>query len=331
MRQHKALGFVSMLVAATAGWIGMPASATAEEVQPIAEVRITPGGVDWLPLGEDQGFTLTVGGPKGVVVYREFAAGEVPSLGPFDQEGRVLPDGTYGYELRPLTSAAGVELPRFLSGYLTVRDASFVVPVARPEVEAGGSGAGPGVTAEVPTPADVVVFDEGLVVDDSACFGEECIEGNPETSFSALLLKSAGPTILFHDVFDFFSPHRDWAIRINAFPTGGGEFFQVHDLGLDMTPTSVPFTLSGGAPDHSLFVSPDGNVGLGTSIPEARLHLFGNPTEDVFAGVGPSLPSPRLPPPSPLATAAPRSGVAPASSTLGPFPRLRLQTRPSAS
>lgn len=295
MRQHKSLGFVALLLAATAGWIGMPASAaTAEEVQPIAEVRITPGGVDWLPLGEDQGFTLTVAGPQGVVVYREFAAGEVPSIGLVDQEGRALPDGTYGYELRPLAPATGVERPRFISGYLTVRDASFVVPVARPEVEAGGSGAGPGATAEVPTPAalGVVVLDEELIVDDRVCIGDECIEGNSETNSHGLTLKSIGPLMVFDDVFEGFSPHRDWAIQINAFPVGGLEFFKIRDLGVDFVDTSEPFTLSGSAPDHSLFVDPSGNVGLGTSVPSSRLHLFGNPTDDVFVGAGPNGPFP---------------------------------------
>ncbi len=260
MRQRKGLGFVSMLLAATAGLIGMPAStATAEEAQPIAEVQITPDGVDWLPLAEHQGFTLAVAGPQGVVLHREFAPSEVPSLGLVDDVGKPLPDGSYSYELRPLPQSASV-----LSGYLSVREGSFVVPLVRPEWPTPDSEASSDDGVEVPAPSDPLVIDEEpLVVDEPVCIGEQCIPGNFEFQYGHLTLSSLNPTIKFDD-FNF----RDWAITVNE-PSGASEYFAVRDSGS----FTLPFVLSGGAPQHSLFVSSSGNVGLRTSAPVAPLHV----------------------------------------------------------
>jgi hypothetical protein len=296
MRQRKGLGFLSVLLAAAAAWIGMPASAaTAEEVQPIAEVRITPGGVDWVPLGEDQGFTLTVAGPQGVVLYREFSAGEVPSLGLLDEGERALADGVYTYELRSLAptdgllrESMGAEPSRLLSGYLSVRYGGFVVPIAHPEAQVQRIETGSGESSEVVDVADFVL-PEGLVVQGNACIGEECLEGDESPTSATLTLKNDVLELRFTDTPIGISPRRDWSIFINDF-LGSGEHFAVADLGLDDPPTtiSIPFRLVGGAPDHSLYVSSAGNVGLGTSVPGTRLHLFSAATADVFAGAGPN-------------------------------------------
>lgn len=44
--------------------------------------------------------------------------------------------------------------------------------------------------------------------------------------------------------------------------------------------------VSGVAAQDVIFVAPNGNVGIGTSTPGARLHLFSNQTSDVFASFG---------------------------------------------
>ncbi len=40
--------------------------------------------------------------------------------------------------------------------------------------------------------------------------------------------------------------------------------------------SKLPFKIKPGAPDNSIFVASSGNVGLGTTSPEERLHVFGN-------------------------------------------------------
>lgn len=110
-----------------------------------------------------------------MVLHREFGPGEVPALGLVDESGRALPDGVYGYELRPVAPVAGfrneataAEPSRFLSGYLSVRDGGFVVPPTSQDILSQRSESGSGASSPAPIPADLVL-DEELIVDDSAC------------------------------------------------------------------------------------------------------------------------------------------------------------------
>lgn len=256
MRQRK--GSVLTLIIGLSLLATAPVSAGSEQAAPLAELRITPGGVDWLPLGEPQGFTLTVAGPQGIVVSQEFAVGEVPSIGLVDDGGNALPDGAYSYELRPLLGSE-----RVLSGYLSIREGSFVVPLVRPVWPMPDGEASSFGSLEVPAPSDSLVIDEPLWVDEPVCIGEQCVEGNFEFQYGHLTLRSLNPTIQFDD-FNF----RDWAITVND-PSGAAEYFAIRDS----TSFTLPFVLSAGAPQHSLFISSSGNVGLRTSTPAAPLHV----------------------------------------------------------
>lgn len=48
------------------------------------------------------------------------------------------------------------------------------------------------------------------------------------------------------------------------------------------------FAVSGASAQNAVFVAPSGNVGIGTSTPAAKLHLFCSATDEVYASFGPS-------------------------------------------
>ena len=50
----------------------------------------------------------------------------------------------------------------------------------------------------------------------------------------------------------------------------------------------LPFRIRPGAPTSSIDVAADGDVGVGIASPQAKLHIFGANTADVFVGIGPN-------------------------------------------
>lgn len=77
---------------------------------------------------------------------------------------------------------------------------------------------------------------------------------------------------------------RNWRLAANE------SLFFIHDE----TGGVFPFTIIATAPTDSLVIGDNGTVGLGTLTPKGNavsgrgsLHVFGNPTDDAFSGIGP--------------------------------------------
>ena len=86
--------------------------------------------------------------------------------------------------------------------------------------------------------------------------------GLERVSFAAdLTASSSFPQVFFDDTDT--APNPDW--RIVADQVGVGFFDSVNN--------HIPFTIFTGAPDGSLWVRDNGNVGLGTMFPAQKLHL----------------------------------------------------------
>jgi hypothetical protein len=139
------------------------------------------------------------------------------------------------------------------SGHFSIQDGSFVTAAAKPPLR--------NVTANL--------TDDDLIIEGFACIGESCTSGDDD--FPVLRLKGQNPNILFDDVEPLSlvsSSFNDWAIGINASDVAK---FSILDVDGELT----PFSILGGAPDNSLFIRDNGNVGIGTATPAAKLEVGG--------------------------------------------------------
>ncbi len=115
---------------------------------------------------------------------------------------------------------------------------------------------------------DQQILDD-LIVDGSACIGQDCVNGE-SFGFKTLRLKENNLRIHFLDTSTSASfPSADWCIQINDTSNGGGNYYGiVHEN----TGRRI-MSLEANAPQHSLYVDDAGRVGFGTSNPVVELHV----------------------------------------------------------
>lgn len=72
---------------------------TAEAIAaPVATVNVNSSGISWQSQVENEAIVVTISGDDQFLTLR-FEAGQRPSFSGIDNEGRLLPDGTYTWEL----------------------------------------------------------------------------------------------------------------------------------------------------------------------------------------------------------------------------------------
>lgn len=257
--------------------------------QAVAQMEICLTRIDWSPRVEGyERLILTVAGPGDFYIRQEFGPGQAPYLDIVGTRGNPLPDGIYAYELRTVPRLErevrealarfrdtgndlaiedlrkkGQSLERSLvqSGYLSVREGRFV---NRDSIRESPSGQ----VKPTPRPSPQSIGTK-VITNAWECIGTACAAG--DDNVPVLKLKGGVVRIKFEDVFDNFSHDRDWALQANDSASGSERFFL-----WDVDAQTTPFSVEGGAPDYSLQVGSNGNVGLGTSTPAVRLDVKGN-------------------------------------------------------
>ena len=115
---------------------------------------------------------------------------------------------------------------------------------------------------------DQVIADD-LIVDGSACVGQDCANGE-NFGFDTLRLKENNLRIKFDDTSSSGSfPNNDWQLTANDSSNGGANKFSLDDV----TNNKTPFTIIGNAPSNSLYVNASGNIGIGTATPVVEMHI----------------------------------------------------------
>jgi hypothetical protein len=113
-----------------------------------------------------------------------------------------------------------------------------------------------------------VVFPDDVIVQGSLCVGLDCINNEP-FGFDTIRLKENNTRILFMDTSVAPFPSNDWMLTANDSASGGANKFSIEDI----TGAKVPFTVTAGAPNNSMFVASTGKVGFRTSAPVLDLHV----------------------------------------------------------
>ena len=267
----------------------------ASSAQEGAAAELIGGGpnLEWRPLVDHAGASLTVTGPNGFAVRREPAAGQNPTLSLFDAKGQALADGEYSWQLhlaprldpqtrRQLAAArrSGDEqavaalrdagkLPEgaSMSGTFRVAGGMFVIPEDAPERPEGPRNAAANGVRNV-TAEDQVIPDD-LIVQGSECVGLDCVN-NWNFGFDTLVMRENNLRIFFDDTSSQAGfPANDWRIIANDSASGGNSKFSIEDS----TGSRTPFTIRAGASTNSIFVDSTGRVGFRTSTPVLDLHV----------------------------------------------------------
>ncbi len=250
VRRERLVGLVLILL------LGLPFAVLGDERTPLARVAVQPTRVEWLPLADRGPLVLTVAGPDGFYLERALRPEEIPSFSALDFRDNSLPDGIYAYELR--TEGAATQ-----SGHLWIQEGHFVdqLPAdVKPPIR--------NITA-----LEEIIPDD-LIVQGHACIGGDCVSGDASGT-TPLRIKGefANRQILF-DGSCCYPTERDWAIQVVDPSSGPNGDFVIRD----QTSSTTPFKIGGGAPENSLTILYNGNIGLGTLTPSAQLHVRGTDT-----------------------------------------------------
>lgn len=128
-------------------------------------------------------------------------------------------------------------------------------------------------TSAVTAYADNVILDD-LIVDGSACIGQDCVNGE-SFGFDTIRIKENNLRIKAQDTSVSASfPTNDWQLTFNDSTNGGANKFSIDDIDGGRT----PFTIEASAPSHSLYVDDGGRIGVGTSTPVVELHVVNGDT-----------------------------------------------------
>lgn len=264
---------------------------------PVADMAIGATQVTWTPVVDSAGLVLTIVGPNNFYFRQQFQGDVQLTVDLINDEGIALRDGGYNYELYAIPALSpemtealataresgdadvlaemGKDMPEPLiqSGYFTVQDGSFVLPITEggAEISATQNNVGEGINA----PDDQVIADD-LIVQQSACIGMDCANGE-NFGFDTIRLKENNLRIKFQDTSTGSFPTVDWQLTANDSTNGGANRFSIDDIDSGRT----PFTIEASAPNHTLYVDSTGNIGIGTSTPILNVHITDGDTPAV--------------------------------------------------
>jgi len=313
MKHRQSLVLVIVALAA----LGLVQFASGQTVNDgkLANMSVGGGGVRWDTLVSHSGGTLTVTAPDGRVFRRVFRAGASPEINLSDKQLDGLPDGVYNYELQLTPVLTGAQKDAIMkargsdddpeneraarkrpsvpamsqSGSFAIVNGMIVGPGA---VEGQRAASKPAGQATQPSRVsantverlrnhrfsllsapDIVQADD-VIIQGSLCVGLDCVN-NESFGFDTIRLKENNTRIKFDDTSTSAGfPNHDWQLTANDSASGGANKFSIEDI----TAATVPLTVTGSAPNNSLFVASTGKVGFGNSAPALNLHVTATDT-----------------------------------------------------
>ena len=124
--------------------------------------------------------------------------------------------------------------------------------------------------------ADHVILDD-CIIDGSLAVGLDAVNGE-NFGFDTIRIKENNLRFHFDDTSVAASfPRNDWRFIANDSANGGDSYLAIEDV----TGGRIPFRVRAGAGNHSLYIDPQGDVGLGTNNPILELHITDGDTPSV--------------------------------------------------
>ncbi|MEZ6064416.1 MAG: hypothetical protein R3B90_01635 [Planctomycetaceae bacterium] len=117
------------------------------------------------------------------------------------------------------------------------------------------------------------VFADDVIVQGSLGVGVDTVN-NEAFGADTIRIKENNLRIHFDDTSVGTFPANDWRIIVNETTDGALNHFSIEDS----TASSTPFRIVAGAPNNSLLVDDNGNVGFGTASPALELHAVDGDT-----------------------------------------------------
>jgi hypothetical protein len=217
-------------------------------------------GLTWEPQVDYAQIDLIVSGDDGIVLRKSFTSPDIPAVWVVGQDGLVLADGNYRYELRLATPLGQAEAGGDLGPLVLRQTGSFVVQSGSLSLEDEDmANARESAPRAINAGGNYFTGDGGFSAD--LCLG--CSDGtNPsrelqisDTSQAMIRFDDTGTDVQVWDIGT--STSRDFVIR-------------------DVTNSvTEPFTIQRAAAANSIYVSGSGtgSVGLFTSVPEDGIEL----------------------------------------------------------
>ncbi|MBG6129420.1 hypothetical protein IWQ47_001277 [Aquimarina sp. EL_43] len=127
------------------------------------------------------------------------------------------------------------------------------------------------------------VISSDVIMQSSLGVGQDMNVGQ-DFGFNTIILKENNLRLLFDDSDDISGtmPANDWQIEANSSTNGGTSHFAI----VDATAGVTPFKILAGAPESSLYVAANGNVGIGVNSPTEKLEVAGAVKANTFIGDG---------------------------------------------
>ena len=208
------------------------------------------------PLVQAERYELRLRGPAEVYRQMAFQGNSIPYVEPYDALGKPLPDGAYVYELRftmPVIEGKTAKRPAPMTGQFFIRDGHFVDanPESRDLVNLNDLGVFPrpygqlGLGTAVPDPQTQIHLSS---------------ESDPRLRLERLADGDVGNV-----TWDLWSGPSGFALENRVQQTN-----------------HQPFFIANRAPDGSLYIGGDGEIGMGTATPAARLDLVDDGDGDVL-------------------------------------------------
>ncbi|WP_425099094.1 hypothetical protein [Tropicibacter sp. S64] len=126
--------------------------------------------------------------------------------------------------------------------------------------------------------AQVLEASSDATIRNRLCLGGSCAD-DPSPNFVAdvdgtgLELRDFRGRIDYIDASTSSFPNTNWGIEFNepslSIAGGGLEYFAISDESAG----TVPFLIRGGAPTNAFYLAANGDLGLGTSLPQKNLHI----------------------------------------------------------